>query len=243
MELPRLRQLAQDKFLKGSALIFGAVIMANICNYLYQILMGRLLTIGEFGEVNSIISFVTILSLPLGALTNYFAHTTSTYMAEGRLPIIRNLHRKGLRKTFWIALALSLVLLMFSPIIASYLDLELNKLFFVVFIFITTALGATNTGFVQGLQNFINLSKLNIYASGLKLILSVILVWIGWKVYGALAGLVLSLFLSFIYSQLMINRELPKSQEFLRCGYLKSMPLLERSFWPMLFLLSSPRLI
>ena len=219
MNTPKLKRLAQDRFLKGSALIFIAVVLANLFNYLYQITMGRLLTIDEFGEVNAIISFITIFSLPLGALTNYFAHETSTYLAQDHLTSVKNLHRTGLRKTLWVALVISLGILLLSPLIANYLEVSVGKIIFIIPIFLTTALAATNTGIIQGLQNFFKLSKLNIYASGLKLVLSVILVLIGWKIYGALGGLALSLLLSLVYSQLIINRELPRSKDILEIRF------------------------
>lgn len=71
------------KFLKGdligeSTVLFMLNMLASILNYVCQLLMAQVLSVESFGTVNTIFSFMLIVSVPGTALTM----TASKYYAQ-----------------------------------------------------------------------------------------------------------------------------------------------------------------
>ena len=60
---------------RGGLILLIMMMFANAFNYLFQVLMGRMLTIEEFGTMNALFSWVAIVSLPIGVVTT----TTARY--------------------------------------------------------------------------------------------------------------------------------------------------------------------
>ena len=56
------------RFLKNNFVVLVFVNIGNVLNYLFQLVLGRSLSLQEFGEFNSIISLAVITTTPIAVL-------------------------------------------------------------------------------------------------------------------------------------------------------------------------------
>jgi len=148
----------KDRFIRGSALLFAAMMVGNVFGYLFQLAMGRMLSVADYGEMNALMSLMVIFGLPLATLVNFFARETSIYFSKGNRTSIKGLHRFGLLRTCWVGGTVICLLGLLTPAIAKYLGVSFGKVILVFACVFVGALTTVNTGVIQGMQYFRSLS-------------------------------------------------------------------------------------
>jgi len=187
---------------------------ANICNYLYQIIMGRLLPFDEYGALNALFSLITIASVPGAAITLVVSKYITEYSATDEN------YKIGffLRKTFfYISIFTGVIVavgLAVSPLIKVYLKVE--KLSFITYVILTIAtvfLLPISAGTFQGLKKFWQLGIINIISPVARLIIGVILVLVGYRLDGALGALLIGNILAIAYGFWLIRKHFHTQSE------------------------------
>lgn len=176
--------LSDGLFRDGSILVFAAVIAGGV-NYLYQIVMGRLLgpvDYGVFGSLFALSYLLLIISAGIGYCSTKFVSDTS---GAERVGFVRGL---GLRVALLTA-TLFAALVIAAPYLAAFLHIGDPTL--VVIMGLTLLFGplyAVNRGTMRGLEDFIAMGSLGIGNAVLKFAAGIILVLLGYGVYGAIGG-------------------------------------------------------
>lgn len=182
------------------------VMTANVCNYLYQILMGRMLSVEEYGTLNALLSLLVISSVPGMTITLMVSKYIAEYNATGEQYKVGHFLRRSLAYISIFTGIVTVVGLIVSPLIKSFLMIE--EISYVWFIIIAVGLAfilPVATGAVQGLKKFWGLGFLNLINPVIKLILGVLLVGLGFKVNGALGALVIGALLSVLIGFMMLK--------------------------------------
>ena len=171
--------MLKDRFIRGSALLFAAMMVGNVFGYLFQLAMGRMLSVEEYGEMNALMSLMVIFGIPLATLVNFFARETSVYFSKGDSASVRGLHRFGLIRTCWIVAFVICLFVLLSPSIGRYLGVSFDKVILVFICVFITALTTVNTGVIQGMQYFRSLSLIGAGVSIFKFAFAFLFVWFG----------------------------------------------------------------
>jgi O-antigen/teichoic acid export membrane protein len=181
------------EFRRGGFILLVMMVLANALNYLFQVLMGRMLTVEEFGTMNALFSWVAIVTMPVGVVTTTTARYIATYKATGESFKIAKL----LRRLFgYLALGAVVVLVfgaILSPTLSKYSNI--NNTLLIVLLSVTLSTGMflpLLTGAVQGTKQFLKLGLLNFGSTSVKLVLGVGLVWLGYHLYGVMTALIAS---------------------------------------------------
>lgn len=120
-ELAR-RVIASD-FTRSSALVFAASLFANAFNYLFYALMGRLLSVSDYGGIMSLVSAVLVV-LGVGQIgQTVTAKLAADLRAAGDEEAMAAFSRGITRGGLWLAVAIALVGLGARGFVASYLHL------------------------------------------------------------------------------------------------------------------------
>lgn len=192
--------------------MFLAVAVFNILNLLYQLYMLRNLTTVNYGVLNSLFSILVIVSISSGTLQTVMAKFISTFYAINHYEKIKLLLRSFVKKTIIFGLVILLILILTSRIISSFLQISSPRLVIILgvvtFFSIILPLGH---GGLQGLQRFGYLGIIMITNGGLKLLLGIIFVSIGFGVTGAMSALTISTFTALTLSFIMLASVLPAS--------------------------------
>jgi len=198
--------------LKGSLILLIAFNAYNFLNFVFHFIMARMLTIAEYGVLAVLFSIIYSLGVFTESIQTIITRYTTNEKDEGK---INDLLRKSFTKVLKpVSIIFILYLLIAFPL--SYL-LKINYFLLAltgIIIFPSFSTPITR-GIMQGRKMFIPLGMNMIYESVFKLFLAVLFVWIGWKVYGAMAGVILgvslSLFISFFSLRKIMNSPRKKS--------------------------------
>lgn len=198
---------------KNSVVFFVGSMVASAFSYLFHMRMGRMLSVSEYGELQSLISIYMIIFLPSTALTLIVAKFSSHNHRLEEFYKVKSFFKKLTKNFVCASFLISLILIVFCKQISYFLQLSSPYevvIFSMVFIFLF--LMAINKGVLQGFNLFKDLSLVVILETSSKFIFGVVLVWIGWKTYGAITAIVVGFAVSCLYSFLPLRKVFIKNK-------------------------------
>ena len=194
-----LNNKPKDSFEKNSFILFILMMSANVCNYLFQIIMGNFLAIEKYAQTNAIVSFVGILSIPTTIITMISARYIALDAAEGEVGI-RNILKLMLKFSLLTGGIITLVILLFQDQIVTLF--KLDSKYYVIGSLIISLLNlcfSITAGTLQGLKYFFPYGMQTVFVALGKLIFSIILVLAGWEVYGVIGAILIGTTIATLY--------------------------------------------
>ncbi len=196
-----IQKIKNNAFIRNSAILFLGSMVANILNYVFHLITGRMVSVEVYGEVESLIALMNIISVPAATIsmlaTKYAAGFRADDDKNGTYYFIRFLNRKitvYLLPLFFIAILL-------TPLIIKFLNIGSGWPLVIVWISMFLAFYVSiNVGILNGWQKFNVSSWSNNFGTLAKLICSVSLILIGFSLNGIMAGFVFGNIISYIAS-------------------------------------------
>ena len=195
----------------GSSIIFIGSFFSNIASYLFNLLMGRVLSVSEYGLLTSLSSITVLFGIFYVSFTNIFARFSAKYKAKKDPARFSALLVNGLRVVVLFDVVLLAVLLLSLPGFGNFLHVK--NLWLVLMIFLSifvSILYSLPYGVLQGEMKFILLAVLNISAPIIKILVGLPLVLVGYSVFGATVGIFLSAFIPLLILSLIIKKQFKK---------------------------------
>ena len=203
-----LRLLSRSPFLRATVILALANGLANVFNYLYQVLMARLLDPADFGLLASLFSVFVVLSVLAPALQLAGARFAATSGPEQ----VRALWVRLLRRSLVLGLAATVLALALSPALSWFLHIDSVGLLLLLSVsFFFSLMLPVNMGVLQGLHRFLALAAANLATPLIRLALGAALVILGLGVFGAFVPLLVGFVLVFAATSLPLRR-LPRGE-------------------------------
>lgn len=205
--------LRGNAFARNSVILFAGTMAMNVINYIFHLVIGRMVTPEVYGEVESLLSLFAVVSVPALTVsiiaTRYAAKAKADENAEqGRL-----LFRYLEKKIFLYGSSILVLSLMISPLIRDFLNL--HSVLPIVLIFVTIFLAfftSAITGIFNGWQSFSKVNTLNISGTGLKLAFGALFIWMGLGVTGVALAVTLSAAASYFIGRFLLKTLLIKNE-------------------------------
>lgn len=195
------KKLISNQIVTGSAVIVGGGLAANFLNFLFNVYMTRNLSVADYGILASMISLITLFSIPAGSMTPTIVRFGASYFANNQLDQVRGLFLKIVRFTALVGFGILLIFIFFSKSIGDFFRIDNPFLIILAGVIIFFSyIGTINSGLLQAKLLFTFISIMNSLSNLLKLIVGVALVFSGFKVNGALTGFAVSYFLPYFLS-------------------------------------------
>mgnify|MGYP000008676815 CR=1 FL=1 len=195
------QRLKTDDMARHGTTMVVFTMLSSFFVYIYQLAMGALLTPAQYGTLLSLLSLFAIVSVFSQTIQTSVTKFTSRFKVQDRLGGIKYLWKFSVKRTLLLGTAMFLVLAALSPLISGFLNIDNNWYFILLFsaliLYFTIP---TNLGILQGLQRFIPLGFSHAVVNFLRLAIGVLLVYLGFGVYGALLGIPLGILIGFIVS-------------------------------------------
>lgn len=184
--------------------MFAGSMTINVVNYVYHLLMGRILGPVNYGVLASLYSIIYIISIvPLSTSMAIVKFISSAKDNSTRSIIYHSINKFVL----YLALVLGIIIIFLSPMIARFL--KISNFWNVVIIGPTLLFGLitlVNQSTLQGILDFTGFIIPNLVSCLTKLILGLIFIYLGWSVFGAMVGVLIGAILSFLLSLKLISR-------------------------------------
>jgi O-antigen/teichoic acid export membrane protein len=192
---------AKDEFIRKSAMMFLASIIGSICNYLYQIYVGRTVGPEEYGAFGSLFAIVYFTVVFSNTIQSAGTWRISKLKADSQTNNIGAFIFSLIKRTFLIGISGFGIFYLASPWIANFLNINTSSEVVILgtIIFLSFLLPATSSG-LQGLQRFDSLALVNVLTYVPKLLFGVILVDLGYGVSGALGAVTIGMSIAFLFS-------------------------------------------
>lgn len=195
------------KLIKGGIIIVFGTLVGSVANYLYNTLTGRLLGPSEYGSFTSLLSLMAIITVPIWAIQTVAAKFTSKFIAEDKWPKVKGLILILHQRLWAIGLVITLLVMILAGPINRFLNLtDRTPLLILALTFFVSFLIPINRGAIQGMQSFFQLSLNTSLEAMFRLSLGLLLIWLGLRLSGAIAGVVAATYLAYIFSFLPLRR-------------------------------------
>lgn len=201
-----IKKLVGHPLFSGSVIMVGGNMAANAINYLYHLVMGRVLGPADYGVLASLYSILYLAGIiPLSASVSIVKFISSAPDAE-----LYSSYVAIKRFVYRLAVGLSLLFLVLSPLAAGFLKIESTaSVALVAPIIFLTLITLVNQASSQGLLKFSGSVIPTLISSSIKFGLGVLLVLAGLSVFGAVFGIVVGMALAYCYSAWFIAKILP----------------------------------
>jgi O-antigen/teichoic acid export membrane protein len=198
--------IKNNQFAKGSLIMVVGFNIYNVGQLIYHFIVARLLGKASYGDLATIITLlgvVAIIQMAAGL-------TIVKFIAAEKKPAqINNFVKWVFWWSLWLAAGLGLLTLIFSPVLVKFLNIsQPQSVFLIGPILFFFFLANSNRSILQGLFKFDHYVGSLLVESLFKIVLTVILILVGWKVFGAMVAFLFAIFLSFIVTVFSIKKYL-----------------------------------
>ena len=188
---------AGESFEKSSIIVFILTMTANVCNYLFQIIVGKMLSVEDYAQVNTVLAIVSVLAIPTTIITMICARYIALNYSEGKENNIISVLKVLIRMIVTIDIVMLVGAFILMKGISSLFGLY-SKWYVIgaVIVAIFNLFFAITSGTLQGMKKFVPYGIQTICTSLGKLIFSVIFIIIGWNIGGVICGVLMGILLA-----------------------------------------------
>ncbi len=190
-----LKKIRNNAFAWNSFVLFAGSMVNNVLNYIFHLVVGRMVSVVVYGETESLISLMTIISVPAATLimvmTKYAAECKAQDDRKRSYELLRYFNKKIMQY----GTPVFLLTILLTPFISKFLNIESDIPLIIVWTSMLLSLYSSGAqGMLSGWQKFKESSWAAIAGGALKLVSALVFIAIGLKVN----GLMLSFFLSAV---------------------------------------------
>lgn len=201
-----VRRFYKSQLVRGSFFIFLAQNAANFGNFLYNLLMGRLLSAADYGNLGALLSFLSILAMPLAVFQLFIVKTVSSLSGKNDLQSTGRFISQMRWKVALIAVFSGLILYLAGQHIVRFLRLiDILPFYLIILMLVISPPAVLNRSVLHGLLKFPLLALNSLVEICLKLAVSVILVVFQFGLFGALFGTTIGALTSFILTAIELK--------------------------------------
>lgn len=190
----KISEWNRDNFLLHTGVMVIGTKLGDLFNFIYRIVLVRLLTVEEYGVFNSFISFTLVFSPLIAPFQPALTKSLAEYLGNEEFGKARYITRKA-GKTLGLFSLFIIVLFVFDAFFTGYLASYLNvkSEYFIILIGLLVGgmiIISVPRAFLQGAQLFNSLAWVSALSALTKLVLGVGLVFLGFKISGGLWGFI-----------------------------------------------------
>jgi O-antigen/teichoic acid export membrane protein len=197
------------ELLSGSLVFLIAFNIYNVLNFAFHFSMARMLSPADYGILAALFSIIYMTGIFSESIQTIVAKYSSGEENKGKL---KNLVLRTIKKSLKLSLIVFAAYIFAAIPLSFILKIPYLLLTSTGLIIFSAFLPPITRGALQGTKRFFPLGINFIIEGFIKLSLAVLFVFLGWKVYGAMAGTIIASAIAFIFSIIAI-RDIMKSRE------------------------------
>lgn len=201
----KINSFREDELVRGSVTLVILIGIFNVLNYVFQMSMARMLGPADYGILAVLMSFVYIFGIPSEAIQTITVRYTSIFSSKKEGGKIKDLLLRGLKKGFIFSIFVFLVFVFLAIFLSMLLKIEFLLIFLTGILIFSSFEMPVLRGVLQGKKKFAGLGINLILESSIKVIFSILLVFWGVKVYGAMWGVLIGAAFAFLIGFFMVK--------------------------------------
>jgi len=207
-----INRLKNNTFARNSLILFTGSMAANVINYFFHLVIGRMVSVQVYGEFESLASFFTIISVPAMTLTMVATKYSAITKAEDNGESSHQLFSLFNKKILKYGTPLFIISIFFTPYFRDFFKLESGlPLVLIWLVMFFSFFSAATSGIMNGWQKFKEVSWVGIISSLAKLLAAVVFIKWGFELNGIVGSLLLSGIVSYAVSVIILRFIFQKS--------------------------------
>jgi len=208
-----IKKIVSNELVRGSFVLFITFNIFNILNFVFQFSMARMLGPVEYGVFAVLMSMLYFMAIPSDSIQTIVSRYTSKFNVKEENGKIKSLITKSLKKGILFAFLIYLLLMPFFYLFSYFLNISFFLVLLTGLMLFTFFLIPTTRGVLQGQKRFNSLGINMVLDSGIKVLISLYLVFIGWSVYGAVSSILLGSFIALVLSFIPLRKTLSEKSK------------------------------
>ena len=182
-----IKKIIRHELVSGSFYIFIGSMGANILAFLLNLFLARNLSYADYGIFASLLSVITLAAIPSNSINTIIVKFATAYYSKNEINKVNNFYLISFKFIFLFSLAILSLFILFSGPLSNYLHLE-NKFYIIITGLTVVAFyfSTLNTAFLQSIMKFAFISVIGFLGGFVKLIVGVVLVYAGFRVFAGL---------------------------------------------------------
>jgi len=207
--------------LKASLIVFSVSLVGNFLGYIFHLITGRFLSPDQYSLLESFIALDYFLAVLIATFSFSIINQINSSKPSQLPQLIPTLEKLSLKITviFWL-----IFLLLFPPI--KHLLHLTNPFIFLIFSLkiLFSFFPTLYLSILRAKLKFLNFSLIGLISSFVKIIITTVFLFLGWQVFGAIAGMTITGLVTAFTSCFFTKKILKLKKSSLQ----KSLP---KSFW------------
>ena len=188
-------------------IMFSSTMVVNVINYIYNLLVGRLLGPSDYGVFVSLLSFTMIFAGIPGTIQTVITRYAAILKYENSQKTIYRYFIRAIKIFSVAGLFVFILFFVSTPYIKRFLNIDISAPVYVVGMLLGISfIASIARGTLQGIQDYKALSISMILDSFLRLVFGLSLIFLGLRVSGAIGSQVISAIVAFSVSIYFILR-------------------------------------
>ena len=198
-----LSQLRQNIFVQGGILLMVVNVITGLMNYVFNVLVGRLLGPEGYAEIAATFSYMVILSIPVGIVITLLIQKIGE--AEKPLEYSASIYEwlREICRTYWFLFLIPMIFIPFMPWVTNVTPFAA---YIIIPIVMPSAATAFYDGVYQGLHLFWRYSISNIMSTILRL-MGAALLYVRKELAIVLGFISLATIFRFIFFHVLLNKK------------------------------------
>lgn len=212
-------QILKHELISGSFYVLIGTTLSSLLAFFLNLFFARRLSYQDYGIFASLFSLLILFTIPSQSLSAIVVRYATSFFAKNEVKRIGAFYIKSLKYLLVFSILFNLVFALFFPIISDFLKIDKIGLFILVGITVSMFYFATlNMAFIQSLLMFKLLGFIYVIAGFGKLITGIILVYLGFNVYGAIFATFIFSLLDFIFGLVPLKKVIKKASKNINLG-------------------------
>ncbi len=202
-----IKKVIRHELVSGSFYIFLGSIGSNILAFFLNLFLARNLSYADYGIFASLLSVITLAAIPSNSINTIIVKFAAAYYSRNEIVKVSNFYFSSLKFILFICFTILFMFVIFSNILSNYL--HLNNVLYIIVSGLTVAafyLSALNIAFLQSIMKFAFISVTGFLGGIIKLMVGVILVYTGFRVFAGLGAIFFMTFGMFLVAFVPLSK-------------------------------------
>jgi stage V sporulation protein B len=208
-----IKKYFRNELLRASILLLILSNIGSLINFIFQFAMARILDSGDFGILAFLTNLIFIFGVPSFAIQTAISKKTTYLNSRGEYGKIKGMLKSAAKKLSVISAVLIPMFIVLSYFFHESVNIPFYALALTSLMLLFSLITPIIYGVMQGMKKFVMLGWNNLANFSIKLILGVAFVLIGFRVYGAILGVILGAVTAWVLGILVVKNFKEEKEE------------------------------
>lgn len=187
------KRFFKNELVNGSFYLFLGSLISSFIAFIANLFFARNLSASDYGIYASLLSLLTLTTIPSQSLMSVITRFAADFFSKNKIGEAIDFYKRSSKFMIFVSAFLLFVFIIFTNQIKNYLKIDNGN--YIILVGVTVFfqyLYIVNNAYLQSLLKFFYMAFNTVVSAVLRFILGVILIFLGYKVFGALISILIA---------------------------------------------------